>query len=189
MPVKKLKDKKCKVCPDKFTPWNTLQQVCSPLCALIWARQKAEKKLKKELRDRKIKLKSLSEWIKDFQSPVFNKFIRLRDKDEPCISCGRSDHEIKDHFTGGKWDAGHYLSVGAYPVLRFEELNVHKQCKQCNRDKSGYVPAYRINLINKIGIEKVEWLEGPHDPKNYRINDIRDMITIYRAKIKELKNG
>ncbi len=52
-------------------------------------RKKAQERAeKKKQRERKAKLKSRSEWLKEAQS-VFNKFIRLRDKSEPCISCGR----------------------------------------------------------------------------------------------------
>ena len=134
---------------------------------------------KKRLKERKEKLKSRAEWLRDAQA-VFNKFIRLRDKDQPCISCGRY-HE-------GQWHAGHYRSVGACPELRFCELNVHKQCAPCNDHKSGNIIEYRINLVNKIGADKVAWLERQdHEPKKYTIEDCKEIIKHYKAKIKELE--
>ena len=181
--TKILKPKKCKVCEIEFIPKNSLQKVCSPKCALDLTRQNSQKAQeraeKKKQRERKAKLKSRSEWLKEAQS-VFNKFIRLRDKDQPCISCGR--------YHQGQYHAGHYRSVGACPELRFCELNVHKQCAPCNDHKSGNIIEYRINLVNKIGADKIEWLERQdHEPKKYTIEDCKAIIKYYKAKIKELE--
>ena len=87
------KEYKCKVCGQLFVKtFSSTQKVCSPECAIKLARDNAQKAQeraeKKKQRERKAKLKSRSEWLKEAQS-VFNKFIRLRDKDQPCISCGR----------------------------------------------------------------------------------------------------
>ena len=180
---KKPKETKCKVCGCYFVKTiSSMQKVCSPKCAIILSKEQARKKKEKEeraeKRERKAKLKSRSEWLKDAQS-VFNKFIRLRDKYEPCISCGKH-HQ-------GQYHAGHYRSVGACPELRFCELNVHKQCAPCNDHKSGNIIEYRINLVKKIGVDKVEWLERQdHEPKKYTIEDCKEIIKYYKAKIKEL---
>jgi len=45
---------------------------------------------------------------------------------------------------------------------------------------------YRINLIIKIGIDAVNYLEGKHEPKRYTIDDIKELKRIYREKIKAL---
>ena len=178
------KEYKCKVCGQPFVKtFSSTQKVCSPECAIKLARDNAQKAQeraeKKKQRERKAKLKSRSEWLKEAQS-AFNKFIRLRDKNEPCISCGR--------YHQGQYHAGHYRSVGACPELRFCELNVHKQCAPCNDHKSGNIIEYRINLINKIGVDKVAWLERQdHEPKKYTIEDCKAIIKYYKAKIKELE--
>ncbi|TEW24926.1 recombination protein NinG, partial [Histophilus somni] len=109
-----------------------------------------EKEERAKIKAVKERLKSRSERLKELQG-VFNRFIRLRDKNLPCISCGR--------YHQGQWHAGHYRSVGACPELRFNEDNVHKQCSVCNNHKSGNVIEYRINLVAKIGVERVEFLE------------------------------
>ncbi|AOF54452.1 protein NinG [Rodentibacter caecimuris] len=185
MRIKLLKPKKCKVCSKEFTPFNSMQKACSPKCAIELVRNNSQKAREKaemqRLRERKVKLKSRSEWLKEAQS-VFNKFIRLRDKDEPCISCGR--------YHQGQWHAGHYRSVGACPELRFCELNVHKQCAPCNDHKSGNVIEYRINLVKKIGADKVEWLERQdHDPKKYTIEDCKEIIQYYKEQIKGMTDA
>jgi len=80
---------------------------------------------------------------------VFNSWIRNRDRNLGCISCG-SFNQIQ---------AGHYYSAGHYELLRFNEDNVHSQCLRCNYFLSGNLTHYRENLIKKIGIERVEMLD------------------------------
>jgi len=109
----------------------------------------------------------------------FNAYIRLRDKDEPCISCGRH-HQ-------GQYHAGHYKTKGAHPELEFNELNIAKQCAPCNNHLSGNIVNYRIRLIDKIGLDKVEWLEGAHEPKKYTVDELWAIRDEYKEKLKELK--
>jgi len=79
----------------------------------------------------------------------FRAWIRKRDEGEGCISCGAWNPS----------DAGHYYSAGHYPVLEFNEDNVHRQCKQCNWHKGSNAIEYRKGLIKKIGTERVERLD------------------------------
>ena len=128
---------------------------------------------------------------------AFNDFIRYRDKELLCISCDRTLEEIEDvdgWKPGGSWDAGHFLTKGAHEELRYEESNVHKQCKSCNGGSGKYTKKnktvgsrYREKLIEKIGLAKVEWLEGPHEPKRYRKQDYLEIKETYKAKLKQLK--
>ncbi len=53
-------------------------------------------------------------------------------------------------------------------------------------ERSGNIAEYRIRLIKKIGLDKVEWLEGPHEPAKYTIDDLKELIVKYKAKCKEL---
>ena len=202
--MRKCKPKECKVCGTIFPPFNSLTKVCSTKCALELVEKKNEQILNRAIksqqkvirqarRERKEKLKRRQDWIKDLQV-VFNKFIRLRDKDDPCISCGKYDHEINDYLVGGKWDCGHYLSVGAHPELRFTEFNANKQCKSDNAGAGKFAHKnntvtqnYRINLIAKIGQKNVDILEGPHKPLKLDINQIKTLIAVYKLKIKQLQ--
>ena len=189
MQQRKLKSKVCRACGDKFIPWNSTQQVCNTVCAIEYQDRKKDKELqrdikqadkikRKDIRKRKEKLKSKRDWHRECQT-VFNKFIRLRDNDEPCISCQR-------HHTG-QYHAGHYLTSKAHPEIRYNEFNVNKQCRPCNEFLSGDIANYRINLIAKIGQKNVDILEGPHKPLKFDISDIKEKIAVYKLKIKQLE--
>lgn len=181
----KTNQKTCKYCKQKFTPERPKAICCSPDCAYDYGlkvKSKAEAIQKQE--DRKIiklkleKLKTARDWTKEAQI-AFNGWVRLRDAEEPCISCGRH-HQ-------GQYHAGHYLSVGAHPELRFDLLNVWKQCQPCNTHLHGNLISYRKRLLEKIGIEKLEWLEGPHNPKKYTIDELKIIVKEYRIKSKLLR--
>lgn len=178
MQKKKIKDKKCRTCRHEFTPFNTLQVCCSGKCALQYSVMKREKKERKELRERKKKLKSKSQHLRDCQI-VFNRFIRIRDKGKKCICCQR------DHV--GQWHASHFRSTGSCPELRFCEDNVHSSCAPCNTYLSGNLVHYRINLIKRIGLEKVEWLEGTHETPKLSMPDIIEIKQKYKLKCREME--
>ncbi|MGX0957410.1 hypothetical protein AB7M18_003538 [Pseudomonas viridiflava] len=181
--------KKCRVpeCGASFVPQKLGQAVCSPACAIIDAprnQAKAHKALaqfeRREIKIRKEALKSRSDHMKDTQQ-AFNEWVRHRDAALPCVSCGRH-HE-------GKYDAGHYRTVGSNPALRFEPMNCHRQCSPCNTQLSGNIVNYRIELVRRIGITNVEWLEGPHEPQKYTIEELKALTAKYRALTKELKRA
>lgn len=189
---------KCKQCQVKVTKETSvivlLKRFCSFECAAKFGKANIPKG--KEIR-RKEQKKSDSEKLRNFKlndkslrkreaQKAFNAYIRERDKNEPCISCcNRRDDS--DSLKGGNWHAGHYKTAGGFPELRFEELNCHKQCAYCNNFLSGNLANYRINLINKIGLDKVEWLESKHEPKRYTCEDLLAIEQKYKLKLKELK--
>ena len=180
-----LKEKTCKSCRQKFVPSRPMQTACTPACAIAIAERKREKQAqqeaaqkRKEARQRLERIKTRAQWMKEAQA-AFNAFIRARDADRPCISCGRHHN--------GQYHAGHYLSVGSSPALRFEEINVWKQCAPCNNHLSGNAVLYRRALVELIGVDKVEWLEGPHEPKKYTIDDLKAIKAEYIRKRKEIE--
>ena len=173
--------KKCKICRATFTPrFSSLQPTCERAACIIAYKKKVEEKAaKREIKAMRERLKSVSEYRKDLQK-VFNEFIRLRDKDKPCISCGAK--------LTGKYDAGHCFSVGSYPNLRFNELNVHGQCVQCNRHKHGAANEYMIGLEKRIGSEKLSELKSiRNEPLKLPVDQIKELIEVYKTKIAELK--
>lgn len=153
-------------------------------------KEKADRALHRE---RKEAIKPKSKWLAEAQS-AFNKYIRLRDYDKPCISCLKPKEVIEAEQgwkVGGCWDAGHFMTRGAKGQLRFVLFNVHKQCKSCNGGggrfsaKAATVDAnYRTNLIEKIGIEKVEFLENNNelDLKKGDIEYLKRIKTIFNKK-------
>jgi len=174
----KPKTKKCKFCQLEFIPERQFQSVCSVQCAWGQVNERNRKKVKKADRKRKQELKTNGELLREAQKE-FNAYIRLRDHGNNCISCGKK--------SGAKINAGHYKTVKAYPELRFDELNVHLQCEWCNSYLSGNITKYREGLIKKIGLEKVEWLEGPHEPKKYTREQIIEIKKKYSKMRRELE--
>src|ERR1700754_161376 len=174
-----LKPKKCRSCGKTFTPARSMQRACSVPCAIDLAKKLADQKAarakrdeRKSLREALDKAKTRGMHLKELQAS-FNAWVRARDAGHACISCGRH-HQ-------GQWHAGHYRSVGSEPALRFEPDNVHLQCQPCNTHLSGYLIPYRANLIKKIGLARVEWLEGAHEPKKFPLAEILEMKPFYRA--------
>ena len=144
------------------------------------AEKAAENRIKERRKSDRIKkesLKTAGEYIKEAQAAV-NKYIRMRDWGEPCISCG-TPHKIK---YGGYVDAGHYRSRGSASHLRFNLLNIHGQCVKCNRFNSGNAVDYRINLIDKIGIDNVNKLECDNKPRKFTIEYLNRVKKIFNKR-------
>jgi hypothetical protein len=124
--------------------------------------------------------KTLKYWKNKIDKP-FHEYIRRRDVDNhtgmgECISCGKSIH-----FTES--DAGHFIGR-QHLATRYDERNVHIQCRKCNRFEYGRQYEYSIALgeelsqdllIKSKGVLKLtdpEWLE---------------IYNTYNTKLKELK--
>jgi hypothetical protein len=91
---------------------------------------------------------TLPQLLKKAQT-VFNKWIRNRDKDKGCISCGTQITE-----------AGHYYSQGHHSALRFNEMNTNGQCTRCNRWLHGNLIKYREGLLKRYGQQKLDLLDS-----------------------------
>jgi len=161
--------KKCKICAVKFSPGNSMQKVCSPGCAIAYARSDNGKKNAALARNQETAVKKKAfrandkSWHTKQAQMAVNKRVRERDAGLACISCQKSPKAVY---------AGHYKSVGAHPELRFNMDNIHVQCYSCNAMLSGNPAEYRKHLINKIGLERVEWLDGPHEAAKYTIDEL-----------------
>lgn len=180
---------RCRNCKEKFEVKRFNDKYCyNEECQLIMIRAvlkkvkvKKDKEQRKDKKERLERLKTFSDWMNDLQK-IFNKFIRLRDSNEPCISCGT--------IANVKYDAGHFLSVGSYPNLRVDEMNVNKQCsKYCNVEKRGNIIEYREGLIKKYGLKAVKDLESKRQSIwKPSIEEVKEMIIYYKSKVKELIN-
>jgi len=170
-----MKPKRCKTCREAYTPRSPMQTACSPVCALTQAKakrdtaeQKKAKEEKRRDREKKQSLKTRSDWIKETQI-AFNRYCRLRDAGKPCICCGKP---LEADAVGGGYDAGHYRSVGSSPQLRFHPDNCHGQRKVCNRYGAGRAVDYRLGLIARIGLARVEALEANQEPAKWTIEEL-----------------
>lgn len=170
-----LKERPCKMCGVIFKPDKGLQRACSYQCALTYARKQA---WDAETKRRREKGKTLTEWADDAQE-AFNRYVRLRDADLPCVSCGR--------FHTGQYHAGHYRPRSVASQLRFNLWNVHKQCQPCNTHLSANLALYRKCLLTKIGEEKVMWLEGNQQRADYSVDYLKRLKKVFNKKANRLQ--
>lgn len=184
------KPKKCPICSTEYIPRSSLQKVCHNYkCAIAYNKKrdeenaarnkrKQERLQKSELKQRKDKLKTASEWNKEAQAAV-NKFIYWRDYGRPCIACGRP---LNYGVRGGAVDSSHYRSRGAAPWLRFNVFNNHSGCVRCNRELSGNLIPYRLNLIEKIGLQRVERIEHDNTVRKFSIEYLKRVKAIFTRR-------
>ena len=202
--------KRCKYCRKYFPAETMISPPAGTFCtiehATQWASEERDRKrkedasyqkdFKRRLRNGEVKKKQTLTPMKKAQA-AFNAFIRFIDRHRECISCDKPIHEIEkaDGWKpGGAFDCGHYMEVGSHPELRFDEDNAHRQCKSCNAGAGNYTKkkrsvddGYRQKLIEKIGLDRVQRLEGPNDPKRYRDSDYLEIEKLYKKKLKEAK--
>ena len=189
--AKQPKPKKCawSKCRKMFTPspFRFNQKTCdNMMCALGYVKDKEEEKEAKEWKVKRKgmveRLKTLSDYEKEAKE-VFQLFIRMRDKDLPCIACGTHRSQI--------WDAGHYFPAGQYSGLIFEESNVHKSCRACNCFHHGNLINYRFGLVNRYGlryVEKLEELSVVSRNYKYTRDELIEIREYYKQKVKDLKD-
>lgn len=172
-------------CEETFMQFNSLQTWCSPKCGYELSQLKLRKKeyLKALKPEKKQKTNSddLAHQLELTQA-VFNRWVRLVKEKEAdcCISCEQPRGTFKEQ-------AGHFKSVGHAEILRFEPDNVHLQCYQCNEKKGGNIALYRINLVKKIGLARVEWLEreGHKIADKWEISTLKKMRRELSREIRE----
>jgi len=152
-----LEPKTCAHCGKPFLPrYTSMQIACTLTCAkrLAVNERKAREKAEREsFKARKEKLKKCSEWEEECRA-IVQKIARIRDCNDGCISC-----HVGPNYDG-QWHGSHYRSVGACSNTQFLLWNIHKACAQCNLFKGGNREFYRPRLIEKIGLERVEWLDA-----------------------------
>ena len=169
---------RCKNCKEKFEQVRFNQKFClEPECVRVWVESEKAKQWKKTKQKAKQDLMTLSDYLKLTQQ-VFNKFIRLRDKGNVCISCQKK--ALKEN-------AGHFFNANNHYNVRFDERNVNLQCEHCNTYLSGNLIEYQRNLIHKIGITDYSQLEAEaRKTRKFTIDELKEIIAIYKKKIKEI---
>jgi len=130
-----MKKKKCKICGDLFPVFNSTQQVCSPKCALKYAKDKKKKKHDK---------------IKKIQEPD-----RLRAK---------ADRLFQEKYTKGKCEScnertancvHHYIFKSQSKFLRYHPLNAVPICAECH---TRYHKSGDTEIMSKVIARRgLEW--------------------------------
>jgi hypothetical protein len=169
---------RCKNCKEKFEPVKFLQKYClKDECIRVFVEKTKEKAWKEKKQKMQQELETVQDYIKMTQI-IFNKYIRLRDKGQVCISCQKKP--LKEN-------CGHFFNANNHWNVRFSELNCHLQCEHCNTYLSGNLIEYQRNLINKIGIENYNELEAEaRKTRKFTKEDLKEIIEIYKKKIKQL---
>ena len=137
---------------------------------------------KNKLRQKKQKLKSIQQLIKEARVP-FQKWIRKRDENKPCISCGNEKSNI--------WDGGHYYKAELYSGLIFDEDNVHKQCRKCNSYLGGNEREYKKGLEKRYGNDFVLKLEQKSvnlRSRKYTREELVNIKNNYQKKLRETQS-
>lgn len=168
---------KCKHCKEKFEPVRFNQKYCfNKTCLDAWIQEAKIKNWKKTKKKMQENLETIQDLIKAAQI-VFNKYIRLRDKGNVCISCQKQPK---------KENSGHFYNANNHWNVRFNENNVHLQCEHCNTFLSGNLINYRENLLKKIGESKFQLLEAEaNKTRKFTKEELKEIIDIYKKKIKE----
>lgn len=193
--------RKCKQCKE-FKPHEGMVKImagwfCNIQHAADWAQVKQklhrERARKQINRDQKDSLKTQRDYLKTAQVSA-NAYVRCRDDDKNCISCNRSKEVIEAKYNPyfGFWDAGHYKSRGAKGQLRFNVLNIHKQCKSCNGGSkypsklTTVSKDYEANLRIKIGNEYVDYLNNNNESANWTIEYLKRFTKIFNKRKRHL---
>lgn len=143
--------RKCKYCKERYTPKHSSLEPCWKYECRIKHLQANTAKINRVNKAKaKDKIKSYSQRLGEAKK-VFQKWVRVRDKDLPCISCNAKVSSV--------WDGSHFKKAELYRGVIFHENNVNKSCGKCNRYLGGNELNYRVGLITKIGEQAVIELE------------------------------
>lgn len=178
---RKVRTKRCAVkgCRAEFAPARPLQRCCSPVCAIDFAMSERARKERKERQEGLAKLKTRADHA-ELTQKVVNRYVNLRDRDKSCVSCG------KPATAGGVRNASHFKSVGSNSALRFHLWNIHSSCYRCNMELSGNLGEYYPRLIERIGAEKVEFLQFAKRERKYEIDYLQRLRTVFSKKARRL---
>ncbi|QDP52087.1 MAG: putative protein ninG [Prokaryotic dsDNA virus sp.] len=144
--------------------------------------QIVRKAQKKKDTARKKELMTRSQWFDKLQKLV-NQYVReVKEVGQPCCTC----NQVKSGY-----DCGHYKAVGRGGAdrRRFTLMNLHRQCRHCNSFNGGKPVEYRAYLIERYGLNKVEWLEDESNHPELKeqfptTQDIENEIKRYRELLK-----
>jgi hypothetical protein len=171
--------KKCKCYQNWLLTSDAGKEQLSKITLKVTSPRLELEKAEKTLKDRK-KLGFLLTNVKN----ICHEYIRLRDVNLPCISCGIPYNE--------SFQAGHFAKAELYSNLKFDEKNINGQCQQCNLRKEGNESGYRAGLIQRYGKEHLDYID--ERIMQYKRNNFeweRDLLIetreYYKQKLKHLK--
>lgn len=173
----------CAHCGKDFAQARPLQAVCSPRCAArkVAADTKAKKAAERAMtKARREAAKPRKKWLTECQA-IVNKLVRLRDAKKPCVSCDRPAS------WQGQWHGSHFRSVGAASAIRFNLWNVHKACSICNNHLSGNIAGYLPRLVERIGQERVDWLNAQNQIVRYDVDYLKRFKHVMGKRLRRME--
>lgn len=171
----------CRVCYWDWMQNNEAGKIHYQKQFLPKVKKLTEKEQRKKNKEEKESMKSISRLINEARTP-FQRWIRFRDANEPCISCGTTKAKI--------WHSGHYLKAELFTGVIFHEKNVNKQCERCNTFLNGNESEYRIGLVKKYGEKAVKELEEEANLKRqykFEREELKEIKERYQKLLKEIK--
>lgn len=179
-------------CGDEFMPVRPMQKACGPACAMKMSRLHLEKQAaraavvdRKETRVQLEERKGVPDLKKEAQA-AFNKYVRLRDAGKGCFVCGKK--LVLGGFGGG-FDAGHIRSRSNADNLRFDERNVHGQCKECNAVGATKDWQMREAADRLLGEKVAAELYADNRPVKWTREVLREIRDTYRLKARALEKA
>ena len=194
--MKKIKSKKCKACGILYTPFSSLQKVCSVGCSLNFVKKeqmnaysKSSRKALNDFNKKDIK------WQHKQTQPAFNKMRKLqelkwfadRGLEATCISCQKP-------VGNDQWCNGHFKTVGSNGRLRYDPLNSYLQHnRSCNMGLSGDIAGYKVGLVLRFGEKEgnsiIGYCETTRSPKKYLWEELEEIRSECNKVIKSLNEG
>lgn len=181
-PQATVKPKECDFCGEDFFPARPMQVVCSPACA--------SRKVRRQKKDEAAATRAAKEAAKGVQvlkveaQEAVNAWVRLRDAGKGCFVCGAP---LQLGGLGGGFDAGHIRSRSQADHLRYDERNVHGQCKPCNAPGSTKDHVMREAAARLLGQEVADELYADNRVHKWQRDELRQIRDTYRAKARQLK--
>jgi len=131
---------------------------------------------------KKKKLPTLSALEKKLDK-IFSEYIRKKDSDHggtvECCTCGKLEY----------WrdvDAGHFIKR-QHRSVRWDERNVHPQCRRDNHFMGGRQDDYARFIIKKYGQTQFdELMRLKYTTVKHTRSDLEEMIDIYKEKLEKL---
>ncbi len=182
-------DTAIKVPVGAFCSWAHVHEYARQQKPVVQSMRLKEVRQAARRKRRESKLQDLPHQIKLTQQAM-NKMIRLLDADKPCVSSGAPAGTYQ-------MTAGHFLTVAAYPELRFIPLNIHGQSLSDNCGQQKYKKGdsatvrqgFEAEIARRYGAEALEWLLSPHPAGNYTCDELADLRKILNAECRRLEKG
>lgn len=153
----------------------------------IRAKKQVQTESRKAFNKKKEEIRSKSYFEKQLQTEI-NTIVRLIDTDKGCISCS---HGWGSPFTR-QAHAGHRISVGSNPTLRYNVFNIFKQCSICNSILSANEREYDKGIVRIYGLEMLEYVKtipAHFQSLHLSVEELKESISTARKIIKEIQSG